>query len=224
MKYLVFLGSVRDSTPPKPARLGERVAKACVNYLQQSFENAEVELIDPLDYSLDGVFKPHFSYHEKKVPEKLDTLAKKIEAADAYVMVSPEYNHSMSPALANLLNHFGASLYSYKPSAIVTYSAGQWGGARAAVNMRTFLAELGCLPVSAMIHVPKAQTVFEENGKFTQEVEDTERWVGYFGRTLNQLFWWAEAAKKQRDELDPRKLAADFKRDPSQRNAPDSDE
>ncbi|HAD49098.1 MAG TPA: NADPH-dependent oxidoreductase, partial [Idiomarina sp.] len=104
-------------------------------------------------------------------------------------------------ALANLLNHFGASLYSYKPSAIVTYSAGQWGGARAAVNMRTFLSELGCLPVSAMIHVPKAQTVFEENGKFNQDLKDTERWVHYFGRTLNQLFWWAEAAQKQREAL-----------------------
>lgn len=223
MKYLVFLGTVRDSTPPKPARLGERVAKACVNYLEQSFDNAEVELIDPLDYPFDDVFKPHFSYHEKDVPEQLDALAKKIEAADAYVMVSPEYNHSMSPALANLLNHFGASLYSYKPSAIVTYSAGQWGGVRAAVNMRTFLSELGCLPVSAMIHVPKAQTVFEENGKFTQEVEDTERWIQYFGRTLNQLFWWAEAAQKQREALNPRKLVSDFKSDPSQRNAPDSD-
>lgn len=222
MKYLVFLGTVRDSTPPKPARLGERVAKACVNYLEQSFDNAEVELIDPLDYPFDDVFKPHFSYHEKDVPERLDALAKKIEAADAYVMVSPEYNHSMSPALANLLNHFGASLYSYKPSAIVTYSAGQWGGVRAAVNMRTFLSELGCLPVSAMIHVPKAQTVFEENGKFTQEVEDTERWIQYFGRTLNQLFWWAEATQKQREALNPRKLVSDFKSDPSQRNAPDS--
>lgn len=222
MKYLVFLGTVRDSTPPKPARLGERVAKACVNYLEQSFDNAEVELIDPLDYSFGHVFKPHFSYHEKDVPEQLDSLAKKIEAADAYVMVSPEYNHSMSPALANLLNHFGASLYSYKPSAIVTYSAGQWGGVRAAVNMRTFLSELGCLPVSAMIHVPKAQTVFEENGKFTQEVEDTERWIQYFGRTLNQLFWWAEATQKQREALNPRKLVSDFKSDPSQRNAPDS--
>ena len=221
MKYLVFLGTVRDSTPPKPARLGERVAKACVNYLEQSFNNAEVELIDPFDYPFDDVFKPHFSYHEKDVPEQLNALAKKIEAADAYVMVSPEYNHSMSPALANLLNQFGASLYSYKPSAIVTYSAGQWGGTRAAVNMRTFLSELGCLPVSAMVHVPKAHTVFDESGKFTQEVGDTDRWIGYFGRTLNQLFWWAEAAKKQREALDPRTLAKDFKAAPSQRNAPD---
>jgi NAD(P)H-dependent FMN reductase len=41
----------------------------------------------------------------------LEQLAKKILAADGYVMVSPEYNHSMSPALAHLLNHFGSSLF-----------------------------------------------------------------------------------------------------------------
>ncbi|WP_411019987.1 NADPH-dependent FMN reductase, partial [Salmonella sp. ZJHZ21_0168] len=85
---------------------------------------------------------PQFAYAKGKAPEPLNTLAEKIAAADGYVMVSPEYNHSMSPALANLLNHFASSSFAYKPSAIVTYSAGQWGGMRAAVGMRTFLAEL----------------------------------------------------------------------------------
>ncbi len=94
-------------------------------------------------------------------------------------MISPEYNHTMSPALANLLNHFGSSLFSYKPSAIVTYSAGQWGGMRAAVGMRTFLSELGCLPVSSMIHVPKAQEVFTADGSM-QEEEDKDAWFDLF--------------------------------------------
>ncbi|WP_404399661.1 NAD(P)H-dependent oxidoreductase [Idiomarina seosinensis] len=223
MKYLVFLGTVRDSSPPKPPRLGERVAKACVHYLEKTFADADVELIDPLDYQFDQIFKPYFAYHQNEAPEALKSLAEKIDQADAYVMVSPEYNHSMSPALSNLLNHFGASLYSYKPSAIVTYSAGQWGGARAAVNMRTFLGELGCLPVSAMIHVPKAQNVFEESGKFAPTVNDVDDWVGYFGRTLKQLYWWSQAAQAQRKAHDPRRLAKDFKRDPSQRNAPGKD-
>ena len=48
-----------------------------------------------------------------------DELAGKIAAADGYIMVSPEYNHSMSPALAHRLNHFGS------------YAAGQWGRTRA---------------------------------------------------------------------------------------------
>jgi len=53
---------------------------------------------------------------------------------------------------------------------------------RAAVGMRTFLSELGCLPVSAMIHVPKAQEVFNEEGAL-EAGEDQEAWFDYFGRT-----------------------------------------
>lgn len=217
MKCLVFLGSVRDSTPPAPARLGLRVALACVQQLQMLFSDLDVELVDPLDFATGPIFKPHFAWSQRQVPADLDVLAQKIAAADAYVMVSPEYNHSMSPALAHLLNHFGSSLFSFKPSAIVTYSAGQWGGARAAVNMRTFLAELGCLPVSAMIHVPAAQTVFTEDGSIA-DASQSGQWQGYMGRTFEQLYWWAQACSNQRQVAGlPGKA---FQRDPSQRNAP----
>ncbi|MGM0694578.1 MAG: NADPH-dependent FMN reductase [Pseudomonadota bacterium] len=215
--FLVFLGTARNSTPPAPARLGLRVARACRRLLEA--DGATVELIDPLEIELGAVFKPHFAYAKAKVPEPLDALAEKITAADGYVMVSPEYNHSMSPALAHLLNHFGSSLYAFKPSAIVTYSAGQWGGARAAVAMRTFLSELGCLPVSAMIHVPRAQEALDEDGTFR---EDAEHWAGYFGRTLGQLGWWAEAAARHRDVQDPTEVSPAFQRAPDQRNAPAS--
>jgi len=163
------------------------------------------------------VFKPHFAYSKRQVPEQLDALAEKIRTADGYVMVSPEYNHSMSPALANLLNHFGSSLFSYKPSAIVTYSAGQWGGMRAAVGMRTFLSELGCLPVSAMIHLPKAQEVFEEDGSLMAG-ENSERWSDYFGRTFDQRMWWADATHKQRQHIDPNSQIGIFASSPSERN------
>lgn len=219
MKCLIFLGSVRDSSPPRPARLGERVAKFCKACLNSRFPDLDVELIDALDYPVDFVFKPHFSYSKHRVPEPLEILANKIKAADAYVMVSPEYNHSMSPALANLLNHFGSSLFSYKPSAIVTYSASQWGGMRAAVGMRTFLSELGCLPVSAMVHVPNAQDVFNSAGELGSNQEEA-RWMDYFSRSFSQLFWWAQAASRQRAELDPDAYIGSFKKAPAQRNGP----
>jgi len=217
MKFLIFLGTVRDSTPPNPPRLGLRVAKACALHIHQG--DHAVELIDPLDLVLEPIFKPHFAYVQGKAPAQLQSLADKIKAADGYVMVSPEYNHSMSPALAHLLNHFGSSLFSYKPSAIVTYSAGQWGGARAAVGMRTFLSELGCLPVSAMVQIPKVHEVLSEEGNFLNSTHAAE-WVNYFGRAFTQLAWWASAAKNQRQEVDPHKLVPAFKRDPSQRNSP----
>lgn len=214
MKVIVFLGSVRNSTPPRPARLGARVAAACAAQLTQC--GIETEIIDPLDFDLAETFKPHFAFAKGRAPEKLESLATKIEDADCFVMVSPEYNHAMSPSLAHLLNHFGSSRFSFKPSAIVTYSAGQWGGTRAAVNMRTFLSELGCLPVSAMIHVPHAQDVFVEDGQFASGV-DKERWQNYFGRTFRQLTWWSEAAKNQRAVGNP---TDSFNRNPTQRNAP----
>lgn len=217
LRLLMFLGTARDSTPPRPARLGLRVAHAC--RAQLAARGAEVALIDPLDVPLDRAFKPHFAYARGKAPAALEMLAGEIEAADGYVMVSPEYNHAMSPALAHLLNHFGASLFAYKPSAIVTYSAGQWGGARAAVNMRTFLSELGCLPVSAMIHVPKAQEVFVADGTFL-EGADADHWRSYMDRTFSQFFWWADAARKQRASEDAPARPGAFARDPSQRNAP----
>lgn len=204
-KFLIFLGSARDSTPPRPARLGMRVARHCQKHLEAM--GHEVELIDPLSIALPASFKPHFAYARGAAPQALDELAAKIEAADGYVMVSPEYNH------------FGSSLFSYKPSAIVTYSAGQWGGARAAVNMRTFLSELGCLPVSAMIHLPKAQEILTECGDIAGGT-DSAAWQGYFHRTLAQLEWWAAAAKNQRTAEGLPSGAPAFLRDPSQRNAP----
>ena len=219
MKFLVFLGTVRDSTPPQPARLGARVAQASLECLKSRYEDHDVELIDALDYPLEPVFKPHFSYAKGKAPAKLNELAGKIESADGFIMISPEYNHSMSPALANLLNHFGSSLFSYKPSVILTYSAGQWGGVRAAVGMRAYLSELGCIPVSAMIHVPKAQEVFAEDGAALAGV-DQASWFDYFGRAFSQIIWWAQAASTHRQKVDPEQLLKSFKRDPSQRNAP----
>lgn len=214
MSFLVFLGSVRDSTPPRPARLGARVAAACARHLRAKGRGADI--VDPLEIPLEPVFKPHFAYGRGKAPEALDALAERIASASGYVMVSPEYNHSMSPALAHLLNHFGASRFAYRPSAIVTYSAGQWGGARAAVAMRAFLSELGCLPVSAMVHVPRAQEVLAEDGSFAAGA-DAEAWQGYMGRTIEQLIWWAEAATAHREVAD---APGAFARDPSQRNAP----
>ncbi len=219
LKLLVFLGSARASSPPYPVRLGLRIARACV--MQLAARGADVQLIDPLDYDFPPVFKPQFAHARGEAPAALDQLAARIGGADGYVMTSPEYNHTMSPALAHLLNHFGSSLFAFKPSAIVTYSAGQWGGTRAAVGMRTFLGELGCLPVSAMIHVPKAQDVFTEDGAL-QPDQDAEAWTGYFGRTLAQLEWWATAARDARATRDPHAGSPAFRRRVSERDAPAS--
>lgn len=101
----------------------------------------------------------------------------------------------------------------------MTYSAGQWGGTRAANSLRPFLSELGCLPVSAMIHIPMAQNVIDDDGHI-KIAEDVKSWEGYVTRCISQLEWWGEAAKRQKEVLDPSIASPVFIRDPTQRNAP----
>lgn len=216
MKALIFLGSRRASTPPQPKRLGERVCAFLSTHVSSRFETM---LIDPLDYPPTEVFKPAFAYAEGSKPEHLAALQRQIVEADAYVMVSPEYNHSMSPALADLLNHFPSSAFAFKPSLIATYSSGQWGGTRAAVGMRAYLSEMGCLPVSAMLHFPHADTTFEADGTPTAD-QDSARWAKYASRGIEQLRWWAEAAAQQRRAADPFGASPAFRRTPRERDAP----
>ena len=215
LSVLCFLGTTRCEGPPFPARLGSRVADYCASLLRKQGHSAQV--VDPLELDLPLLRKPEFAYKRGEAPQALSRLAGVIRAADAFVMISPEYNHTASPALLNTLNHFGSSLFSYKPSAICTYSQGQWGGARAAVSLRPILSELGCLPVSAMIHVPSAHTVFDENGQLTDQESD---WEQYFLRTIRQMEWWALAAKRHKLQQDPFSMSPALTRKPSQRNAP----
>ncbi|MFN2329946.1 MAG: NADPH-dependent oxidoreductase, partial [Chromatocurvus sp.] len=62
MNFLIFLGSIRDSTPPKPARLGLRVSRACSAFFAREHPEHSVDIIDPLEFDFGAVFKPHFAY------------------------------------------------------------------------------------------------------------------------------------------------------------------
>jgi len=218
LKALVFLGSRRKSSPPLPARLGERVSLHLAARMGEWFD---VTLVDPLDYPPTNVFKPAFAYGDRAKPEPFAGLEAMIREAGAYAMVSPEYNHSMSPALGDLLNHFPSSAFAFKPSLIATYSSGQWGGTRAALNMRVYLAELGCLPVSAMLHFPHADKVFQATGQLSQD-QDEARWSSYAQRGVEQLYWWASAAMQQRAMLNPFAASPAFKQTPVERDSPEA--
>lgn len=101
--------------------------------------------------------KPLFHYKEgEEVPGELRRTGEVIGQADLFVTVSSEMNHTIAPGLVSMMSHFGSNHYAFKPSGIVTYSAGMWGGTRAGVALRPFLSELGCLPVSAMVALPGA--------------------------------------------------------------------
>mmetsp|Transcript_16986 Transcript_16986/g.28462 ORF Transcript_16986/g.28462 Transcript_16986/m.28462 type:complete len:255 (-) Transcript_16986:233-997(-) len=216
LRIVIVGGSTRKDGPPFPAPLGNRVLK----FVEQEISRRghDTVVIDPLQENLSIMNKPHFAYKSSDVPENLQEIAAKFKNADGYIMCTPEYNHAPGPALLNTLAHFGSSLFSFKPSAIVSYSAGQWGGTRAAHALRPVLSELGCIPVSAMIHIPKAQQVFDEDGNILDD-KALESWRSYVNRSFSQLEWWAEAAKEHKKNVDPLEVSPVFGKDPSQRDA-----
>jgi len=81
---------------------------------------------DPLEIQFPLLVQPlHFYPDQSQAPTWLQDIGKKIQEADAIVVVSPEYNYCIPPALSNVLDHFPTSFYKYKPSGIVSYSMGK---------------------------------------------------------------------------------------------------
>jgi len=109
-----------------------------------------------------------------------------------------EYNHQLPPALTSMMGHFGGSNYALKPSAVVTYSAGPWGGARAAMAARPFLSELGCLSVSKMTMFPSPQELFEENGS---PKDAGHRMLKQLPAMISELEWMASAMQDMRHKV-----------------------
>ena len=117
-----------------------------------------------------------------------------LAAADGFVIISAEYNHSISAALKNLLDHY-QSEYLYKPSAIVTYSAGPFAGVRALVNLRGILAELGTPSIPSSFPISSVQNAFDEHGIALVDSYDLR-----VTRFLEEYEWYANAMQRGRCE------------------------
>src|SRR3546814_5303887 len=93
---------------------------------------------------LDRMYK---EYAPGTAPDRLEALARKIVAADAFVFVTGEYNWGPQPGLKNLTDHFLEEWF-WRPAAILSYSAGAIGGARANVAWHATLSEMGMVVTS----------------------------------------------------------------------------
>ena len=82
---------------------------------------------------------------------------KVIQESEGFVVVTPEYNCALPPALTNLLDYFPPSSYRHKPASIASYSMGPFGGLRAAALARPFLSELGLVPLPSTLCIPTVQ-------------------------------------------------------------------
>ena len=180
----VIYGSARS------ARQGLKAAKFIVNKLEERGQT--VTLIDSEAHQLPMLDRMYKEYGEGEAPEAMETIASALRGADGFVVVAAEYNHSIPAALKNLLDHFSTE-YLYKPSAIVTYSAGPFGGVRALVNLRAILAELGTPSIPSAFPVSMVGRSFDDDGKPHGDAYD--RRVAKF---LDEYEWYANALKKAR--------------------------
>jgi NAD(P)H-dependent FMN reductase len=183
---VILLGSVRRD------RVGIRVARFVERRLAE--RGHHVSLVDAMDVQLPLLDRMYKEYPRGEAPPVLERLAETYRNADAFVIVSGEYNHGLQPALKNLLDHF-LEEYFFRPSAIVSYSAGSFAGVRASVHLQAVLCELGMPSISRSFPVSRAGTAFDEDGNVLTPGADRR-----FDRFASELEWYAEALKRQRDE------------------------
>lgn len=189
LKTAVILGTVRSD------RIGIKPA----TYLHEQCQKRghESTLIDPLEYPLPLLDKMYKEYEQGQAPEVLEKLAQIFKEADTYIVVSAEYNHSIPPALSNMLDHFMGELF-FKPSGIACYSVGGFGGVRAAMQLRALLPEIGSPSIPSILPFPKAQNAFNEDGSPVDE-----RTQKSTDRFLDELEWYANALKEARSKGKP---------------------
>jgi NAD(P)H-dependent FMN reductase len=184
LNIIALIGSVRSD------RQGIRAAR----YVQRALTERGhvVSLVDPMVVQLPLLDRMYKEYAKGRAPAVLEELAVLYRAADAFVVISGEYNHSIPPALSNLLDHF-LEEYFFRPSAIVCYSGGAFGGVRAAMQLRAMLCELGMPSIPSLFPIAKINTALDEEGAPMDGSLDRR-----FGRFASELAWYAQALREAR--------------------------
>jgi chromate reductase len=219
LNTVVFMGSSRSIVLPwgGNSRLGDRV----LAYVKNELANREtklgdetishkVKIVDPFEIFGDGgaLFKdcaaalktPHHFFKEGEAPAAMTSMQQTINAADCFVVVSCEHNNPIPPALTGIMGLFGAANYALKPSAIVCYSPGPFGGARAAMELRPFLNNLGCLPASKLTLLSNPAGYLEPDGTVK---DPTHSMLLQLPAQLGELEWLTVAMRGQKDRSGP---------------------
>jgi len=185
----VLLGSVRSD------RQGIKAARYIVKQLQD--RGHEPVLVDPLEKDLPLLDRMFKEYATGTAPAVLQDMADLYRRADGFVIVTAEYNQSVPAALKNMLDHF-LEEYFWRPSTIVSYSAGRFGGVRAAVALRTILAELGMPSLPSVLSIPTIGRALTDEGAAN------EAWIDKAAaRMLAEFEWYAEALAAKRETHSP---------------------
>ncbi|MFF7637017.1 NADPH-dependent FMN reductase [Kitasatospora sp. NPDC008050] len=180
LKLAVIIGSVREG------RFGPTVANWFVGEAERR-DDVLVDLVDLAEVPI-GQAAPSASA-PTEVLTALGGLTPRLEAADAFVVVTPEYNHSYPAALKNAIDWHNSQFHA-KPVAFVSYG-GLSGGLRAVEHLRVVFAELHAVTTrdTVSFHGPWEQ--FDGDGKLL----NPEAPAAAAKTLLDQVTWWARALR-----------------------------
>ncbi len=202
-KLLVIMGSTR------PTRAADRLIPWVMSRAQAR-AGFDVELIDLRDWPL-----PFFAEHSGTIGDLADPTYSeplvrawnaKVKAADAFLIVTPEYNHSVPGALKNAIDSVWLSFgFRNKPVAALGYSAGIGGGIRSIEHLAQMFVEADAVPLRSATVVPFVNDAFDEQGQPVNPMTAASLSI-----TLDDLTWWSAVLEKARaeGELVPGQLRA----------------
>ncbi len=192
LKVQIIVGSTRpDRVSPKVAKWVERQARS-------ERGDADVELIDLADYPmpfLDEPISPRYNPNRQINPPAAAWLSRLAEG-DAYIFVTPEYNHSVPGVLKNALDYVTTEL-SRKPATIVSH--GTVGGARAAMHLKEILSESQAAVIPKAVAFAGAASAIDDQGAL--DAATTKLPYGPAAAlmaALDELLWYAAALKAAR--------------------------
>ncbi|MET8676418.1 NAD(P)H-dependent oxidoreductase [Streptomyces sp. NPDC004647] len=185
IRLAVIIGSVREG------RFGPTVARWFVEEAEPRAD-LDIDVIDLADVKL-GMTAPTMD-PSPGTAEALGLVSPRLEAADAFVVVTPEYNHSFPAFLKNVIDWHNAA-WNAKPVGFVSYG-GVSGGLRAVEHLRQVFAELHAVTVRDTVSFHTAWSQFGEDGRPT----DPEGCNAAAKTMIDQLSWWAEALREARSK------------------------
>jgi NAD(P)H-dependent FMN reductase len=149
--------------------------------------NVEIVFVDPADFTFEG---------DGNDPEGKDPRYSEItERADAFFIITPEYNHSFPGSLKRMLDSELAN-YNHKPVAIAGVSDGNWGGVRAVEQLCLATRELGLVVMSWDVYFPYVQNIFNDDNSMNEQYK--ERYEKQLSKLFNELIWFADMLKTER--------------------------
>lgn len=181
MKIEIISGS------PRLSSVTRRVAIHLRKWLLQ-YTTHEVDIIDMKDWAVPPVQTVWVSV--EKTPDEYKPVSKRIFEANAFILVTPEYNGSYSPAMKNLLDHFPKQ--HHKPFGIVTASPGGMGGIRGSQQLLQLIPALFGIASPYMLIVPAVDKKFDETGNLLEPA--FEKNVHNF---VSEFLWLAENIVKK---------------------------